>query len=80
MLQGETYFPLACMMPMQVSAGSSQAAAHGTEPAASVTDLRHALEQEIALEDPFCGEIAVRNISKPLMTADELGEVTSWVL
>ena len=68
------------MVAMQVPAGSSQAAAHGAEPAASVTDLRHALEQEIALEDPFCGEIAVRNISKPFMTADELSEVTSWAL
>lgn len=65
---------------MQVPAGGTQAAAHGSDPAGSVTDLRHSLEQEIALEDPYCGEIAVRNISKPFISSDEVLEVASWQL
>ena len=65
---------------MQVGEGSSSAGPHGTEPAAKVADLRHALEQQIALEDPYCGEIAVRNISKPFILADEVLEIASWEL
>ncbi len=65
---------------MQVSSGSTQAAADGTEPAATLDDLRHTLEQEIALEDPYCGEIAVRNISKSFVNPDEVLEISSWEL
>lgn len=65
---------------LQVSDGRIQAAAHGSEPAATVVDLRHSLEQEIALEDPYCGEIAVRNISKPFISIDEVQEISSWTL
>ena len=65
---------------LQVPAGSTQAAAHGSEPAAAAADLRQALEQEIALEDPYCGEIAVRNISKPFVLMEETDEIASWSL
>jgi len=65
---------------LQVLEGSSQAPAHSSEPAATVVDLRHSLEQEIALEDPYCGEIAVRNISKPFISPDEVLEMSSWEL
>ena len=65
---------------MQVPEGSSLAAAHGGEPAAKVAELRQLLEQQIALEDPFSGEIAVRSISKPFILADEALEVASWEL
>lgn len=64
----------------QVAEGTSQVNAYGTEPAANAADLRHALEQEIALEDPYCGEIAVRNISKPFILPDEAAEISSWQL
>lgn len=63
----------------QVAEGG-QAGAQGHEPFAKVADLRQALEQEIALEDPYCGEIAVRNISKPFVRADEVTEISSWEL
>ena len=65
---------------MQVAVGSTQAAALGTEPAVSVADLKHSLEQEIALEDPYCGEIAVRNISKPFIAPDEVAEIATCSL
>jgi hypothetical protein len=71
-------FDTTCLL--QVSEGSSQAPAHSSEPAATIVDLRHSLEQEIALEDPYCGEIAVRNISKPFISPDEVLEISSWEL
>lgn len=64
----------------QVAEGSGQAGAHGNEPPAKVADLRRSLEHEIALEDPYCGEIAVRNISKSFVRPDEVLEVASWEL
>lgn len=71
-------FDTTCLL--QVSEGSSQAPAYSSEPAATIVDLRHNLEQEIALEDPYCGEIAVRNISKPFIRPDEVLEISSWEL
>jgi len=71
-------FDITCLL--QVSEGSSQAPAYSSEPAATIVDLRHNLEQEIALEDPYCGEIAVRNISKPFIRPDEVLEISSWEL
>ena len=68
------------LLLLQVPAGSTQAAAHHSEPAASVSDLRHSLEQEIAVEDPYCGEMAVRNISKSFINPDEVLEISSWEL
>ncbi|DBA75172.1 hypothetical protein WJX77_011350 [Trebouxia sp. C0004] len=64
----------------QVPDGSSQAPAYSSEPVAAIVDLRHSLEQEIALEDPYCGEIVVRNISKPFISPDEVLEISSWEL
>ena len=64
----------------QVAEGGGQAGAQSHEPPAKVADLRQALEQEIALEDPYCGEIAVRNISKPFVHPDEVTEISSWEL
>ncbi len=72
------YFDTTCLL--QVSEGSNQAPAYSSEPAATIVDLRHSLEQEIALEDPYCGEIAVRNISKPFIRPDEVLEISSWEL
>ena len=68
------------MCLLQLPEGSSQAPAYSSEPAATVVDLRHSLEQEIALEDPYCGEIAVRNISKPFISPDEVLEISTWEL
>ena len=65
---------------VQVADGSTQVAAYGSEPATTVSDLRHTLEQEIALEDPYCGEIAVRMITKPFVHPDEVLETSSWDL
>lgn len=65
---------------LQVPEGSSHAPAFSNEPAATIVDLRYILEQEIALEDPYCGEIAVRNISKPFIGPDEVLEISSWEL
>lgn len=65
---------------LQVAEGSGQAGTQGHEPSAKVAELRRALEQEIALEDPYCGEIAVRNISKPFVHPDEVSEISSWEL
>ena len=64
----------------QVAEGGGQASTQGHEPPAKVADLRQALEQEIALEDPYCGEIAVRNTSKPFVRPDEVSEISSWEL
>lgn len=77
--QGVSVLTNQCTL-LQVAVGSTQAAAQGTEPAASFADLKHSLEQEIALEDPYCGEIAVRNISKPFIVPDEAAEVATWSL
>lgn len=64
----------------QVAEGSGQVGTQGAELPAKVADLRQALEQEIALEDPYCGEIAVRNITKPFVQPDEISEISSWEL
>ena len=64
----------------QVAEGGGQAGAQGHEPPAKVAGLRQALELEIALQDPYCGEIAVRNITKPFVQPDEISEISSWEL
>ena len=47
---------------------------------ASVMELRRQLEAEIAVEDPFCGEVVVRHLMKPFILPEEADEAASWAL
>ena len=41
---------------------------------------RHQLEQEVAVEDPFCGEIVARHVSKPFILPEESAAIESWAV
>lgn len=51
--------------------GAAAAPAAGDAPGDSVEALRQQLEEEVAVEDPYCGEVVVRHISRPFVTPDE---------
>lgn len=58
--------------------GTVEASSTAKEQMAEVTDLIKKLELEVANEDPYCGEIVARNISKPLISADD--DIESWTI
>jgi len=64
----------------QVAAGDESAPASGDAAAAPVADLVADLEALVAGEDPFNGEVVVRNIERPFMDVSEAAEVASWQL
>ena len=64
----------------QATAGEEVAQASGDAPAAKVADLVAEFESAVANEDPFSGEIVVRTIERPFITAGEAAEVASWQL
>ncbi|KAK9832068.1 hypothetical protein WJX81_003754 [Elliptochloris bilobata] len=64
----------------QVAAGEDGVPASGDAAAAKVTDLVAEFEAAVATEDPYSGEIVVRNIGRPFITAGEAAEVASWQL
>jgi len=64
----------------EVAEGESFASAVGDEPAVSVVDLRRQLEDEIAVDDPYCGEIVARHITMPLLPDDAAEMAASWAL
>lgn len=59
--------------------GATSAPAAGDAQAASVGALRQQLEEEVAVEDPYCGEMVVRHISRPFVSADE-SAADGWAL
>ena len=63
-----------------VPEGGATAPASDGEPAAPVVDLRRQLEDEVGVDDPFCGEIVARLISKPLVLPEEADAAASWAL
>ena len=50
------------------------------DPSAPVVELKRQLEDEIAVEDPYCGEVVVRHLTKPFILPDEADEAASWAL
>jgi hypothetical protein len=65
----------------QVPAGAATAPARGADPAAPVAELRHALAEVAAREDPRAGEESVTALlRKPFVGADEEAELRSWEL
>lgn len=56
--------------------GTTSAPAAGDAPAELVEALRQQLEEEVAIEDPYCGEMVARHISRPFVSTDEDG----WAL
>lgn len=40
--------------------------------------LLASLEEEISLEDPFCGEAVIRQITRPFIEAQEQDAIRSW--
>jgi vacuolar protein sorting-associated protein 18 len=64
-----------------IAEGASTAPALGPkDPAVSVAELQRQLEDEIAVEDPFCGEIVVRHLTKPFILPEEAAEAASWTV
>ncbi|KAI3432414.1 hypothetical protein D9Q98_003968 [Chlorella vulgaris] len=59
--------------------GTVAAPATPDAPAASVEALRQLLEEEVAVEDPFEGELVVRHITKPFVAPEERQE-DSWAV
>jgi hypothetical protein len=60
--------------------GAAAAAAAEGEPAAAVAALREQLEEEVAVEDPYCGELVVRHIRKPFILPEEAAAAASWAM
>lgn len=60
--------------------GASLAPAVGSEPAVAVVELRRQLEDEVAVDDPYCGEIVARHVTKPLILPEEAEAAASWAL
>lgn len=69
-----------CCLAAQVAAGDKAAPASGGAAATSVASLVAELEAAVAGEDPYSGEIVVRNIERPFIDASEADEVASWQL
>jgi hypothetical protein len=64
-----------------VPEGATTAPALGpNDPAVAVAELRRQLEDEVAVEDPFCGEIVVRHLTKPFILPGEAEEAASWAV
>lgn len=40
--------------------------------------LLASLEEEISLEDPFCGEAVIRQITRPFIEVHEQDAIRSW--
>lgn len=59
--------------------GTVAAPATPDAPASSVEALRQLLEEEVAVEDPFEGELVVRHITKPFVAPEEQ-QADSWAL
>lgn len=59
--------------------GATSAPAAGDMAAESVEVLRQQLEEEVAVEDPYCGEMVVRHISRPFVSAGEAA-ADGWAL
>lgn len=48
------------------------------KPTLSAEEARTRLHAELSLEDPFNGEIVIRNIDKPFILPDEAAIIESW--
>lgn len=59
--------------------GATSAPAAGDAPAELVEALRQQLEEEVAIEDPYCGEMVARHISRPFVSTDEAA-ADGWAL
>ncbi len=68
-----------CLQASDVSARSNNSAS-GSGRSGGVEEALRLLEAEIAGEDPFCGEIVVRNIAKSFILPDERDLLHSWEL
>ena len=44
----------------------------------SSEDLRTRLHAELSTEDPYNGEMVIRNIGKPFTVPSEVAEIQSW--
>lgn len=65
----------------QVPVGAATAPARGADPATPVAELRRALAEVAAREDPRAGEESVTALlRKPFVGADEEAELRSWEL
>jgi vacuolar protein sorting-associated protein 18 len=60
--------------------GAASVPAFNGEPAMPVEEVRGLLNEEVAVEDPFCGEIVVSHISKPFVLPEEAALEASWVV
>ena len=58
--------------------GANTAPAVGDAPAAKVSELQAKLREEVAAEDPYNGELVIRNIDKPFILETEADEIMSW--
>ncbi len=67
---------LPCCLQITDGAGTE---GDGSSPA-SVLSLRKQLEAEVAGEDPFCGELVARNITKPFVLPSEAALADSWAV
>ncbi len=52
----------------------------GQQVPSKLVDLRKAVENEIAHEDPFCGEALLGHVQRPFVLTTEQAEAQSWAL
>lgn len=65
---------------MQAEGVAGAGSTGGSQVPSKLLDLRKAIQNEIAYEDPFCGELLLGHVSKPFVLPAEQAEAQSWAL
>ena len=66
--------------PAQIPEGSGAAAGAESNGGGGVVALRRQLEEEVAVEDPYSGEVVARNVRLPFVQPDEAALAESWAV
>ena len=63
---------------MEQGRNSGDVPGENGEAALSIDETKSRLHAELSSEDPFNGEMVIRNIDKPFILADEGSMLESW--
>lgn len=56
----------------------AQSSDRDSEPLLSKEEIRSSLHNELSQEDPYNGEMVIKNIDKPFILPEEGGIIESW--
>ena len=69
---------VSCASMAQGRSSGNASAENGGEAALSIEEAKSRLHAELSAEDPFNGEMVIRNIVKPFILEDEGSVLESW--